>query len=85
MYPNKDLLTRVEITALLGFKRTTFYILKSQNEKFPPARGCRKHVPTYDLDEIAAFLFDHAPHYLTKTPDGLKLAARIMKEKGITD
>lgn len=85
MYPDKELMTRVEITALLGFKRTTFYMFKRLEGKFPPARGCRKHVPMYDLDEVAAFLFDHAPEYLTRTPDGMKLAAKIMKEKGIAN
>ncbi|MJS61868.1 hypothetical protein DOC35_19495 [Salmonella enterica subsp. enterica] len=81
----QNLMSRVEITALLGFKRTTFYMLKRHNPTFPPARGARAHVPLYDVDEIAAFLFEHAPHYLTKTPDGMKLAAPIMKAKGITD
>ncbi|HGA8480909.1 TPA: hypothetical protein ACITN2_004334 [Salmonella enterica subsp. enterica serovar Virchow] len=82
----ENLMSRVEITALLGFTRTTFYTFKRRNgDAFPPARGARAHVPLYDLEEIAAFLFDHAPRHLTTTPEGMKLAARIMKAKGITD
>ncbi|HDS4345601.1 TPA: hypothetical protein QH074_004290 [Enterobacter hormaechei subsp. steigerwaltii] len=77
------LLSRAEITTLLGFCRSTFYGLKKIHPDFPEPCGARSQVPVYDKEEIARFFFKSAPKFLTRTPEGRELYAELILDKKV--
>lgn len=79
------LYSRVEITTMFGFQRSTFANFRRNYPDFPAPKSARGNAPLFDLDEVAEFLFNNAPQFLTKTPDGMKYAARFIQLNGITD